>query len=392
MGFHDFQAVGGAMLPGTGHVDAPAPLRWSDAATWAGRPPGPNDVVHVPAGRTLLIDQDVDVASILVNGEVAFAARDLTVCTGGLLAAAGGVIRAGAPQRPHAHRLTLTLREAPPTFEGLGGKFVAALDGGSIELFGPRRVAWTVLADTVFPGGVLLKLAEAVDWRAGERLVIASGGADLPLVEERTVAAVSSDRRRVTLDRPLAHRHLGRSPSVLGALEGAIGKVALLSRDLVIEGDAGSDRTSCGAHCLIAPAADGDGGRASKAHFAGVEFRRVGQFNQPGRYPLHWRDNGGSASSAVLDCVVHRSYQRGVVLLGSHGVRLQGNVVYRPLGHGYIVDRADGDAALVTSNLAIRPRVVRFADPAMRLMCEQRPRAVWFAQATRPRTLGRVLR
>ena len=33
------------------------------------------------------------------------------------------------------------------------------------------------------PAGVVLKLMEPVDWRLGERIVIASGGADLPLVE-----------------------------------------------------------------------------------------------------------------------------------------------------------------------------------------------------------------
>jgi hypothetical protein len=69
-------------------------------------------------------------------------------------------------------------------------------------------------------------------------------------------------------------------------------------------------------------------------------------------------------------------------------VRLHGNVVYRPLGHGFIVEQPDEGASLVTANLVIRPRVVRFADPAMRAMCEHRPRAVWFALAGRPRTVG----
>jgi hypothetical protein len=41
---------------------------------------------------------------------------------------------------------------------------------------GARRVAWSILADTVFPGGVVLKVTEPVDWRVGEKLVIASGG------------------------------------------------------------------------------------------------------------------------------------------------------------------------------------------------------------------------
>lgn len=390
MGFLDFQGLGGAVRPSDARTEDA--LRWSDGATWAGRWPGRDDVVRIPAGRTLLVDQDIDVAAIEVEGTLLLAARDLRICTGGLLATRGGLVRAGEPGRPHRQRLTLTLRDsnAVQRFGALGAKFVAALDGGAIELYGPRRVGWSILADTAFPGGIVVKLAQAVDWRAGERLVVASGGPELPLVEERCVAAVSSDGLRVTLDRPLQHRHFGRNAPVSGALPGTLAKVALLSRDMVVEGDAVSAQSSRGAHVLIAPSAEGgtEAGHASRASFTGVEFRRVGQFNQPGRYPLHWQDNHGTAAGAAIDCVVHQSYQRGVVVLGSPSVRLQGNVVYRPLGHGYIVDQPDMSATLVTSNLAIRPRVVRFADPAMRLMCEQRPRAVWFASTTRPRTLG----
>ena len=114
----------------------------------------------------------------------------------------------------------------------------------------------------------------------------------------------------------------------------------------------------------------------------------MGQFNRPGRFPLYWNGNGASEQSGLVNCVVHQSYQRGVVVAGSPGLRVTGNVVYRPLGHGFIVDHADDGAALVTTNLVIRPRVVRYADPAMRAMCEHRPRPVWFALATRPRTVG----
>jgi hypothetical protein len=395
MGFLDFQTGGGAMLPGAGRADAAAPLRWSDPTTWAGTPPGRDDVVHVPAGRTLLIDQDVDVAALLVNGHLGFAQRDLRVVTAGLLVAENGVVRAGEAERPFPHQLTLTLRESAQAdrIEGLGSRFVAAIGGGTIELHGTRRVGWSILADTVFPGGVVIRLTEAVDWRVGESLVIASGGTDLPLVEERIVAAASGDRTRITLDRPLKHRHLGRSAPVMGALPGTIGKVALLSRDIVIEGDPDCGRASRGAFCLVAPQLGEvarDETRSSRAHFSGVEFRRVGQFNRPGFFPLHWKGNGTSGAGALVNCVVHQSYQRGVVVSGSSGVRLHGNVVYRPLGHGFIVDQADDGAALVTTNLVIRPRVVRFADPGMRAMCEHRPRAVWFALSARPRTVGQT--
>jgi hypothetical protein len=393
MGFRDFEAGGGAMLPGAGRAGAHAPLRWSDAAAWAGKPPGRTDVVHVPAGRSLLIDQDVDVAALLVHGSVTVAPRDLSICTAGILVAHGGCLRVGEQDRPFQHRLTVTLSESAKVaaLVGVGGRFLIAAQGGTIELNGPRRASWSILADTVFPGGVILTLTEPVDWRVGERLVIASGGSDLPLVEERVVAAVASDRMRVSLERPLKHRHLGRNAPVMGALPGTFGKVALLSRDIVIEGDEASEQSSLGAYCLITPQVEETAAAApvpSTARFIGVEFRRMGQFNRPGRFPLHWNGNGASDQSAVVNCVVHQSYQRGVVVAGSAGVRVQGNVVYRPLGHGFIVDHADEGAALVTTNLVIRPRVVRYADPAMRAMCEHRPRAVWFAMATRPRTVG----
>ncbi len=393
MGFREFEAGGGAMLPGVGRADEPAGLRWSDAATWQGRPPGRNDIVHVPAGRSLLVDQDIDIGALLIHGNVAFAARDVAVKTAGIFVAHGGALRAGEVDRPFANRLTITLAHCARIEElfGLAGKFLIAAAGGTIEINGPKRVSWSILADTVFPGGVVLRLTEAIDWRVGERLVIASGGSDLPLVEERQIVAIAGDRTRVTLDRPLKHRHLGRNAPVMGALPGTIGKVALLTRDVVIEGDAASESASSGAYCLVSSSVDESGTQSSQpavARITGVEFRRMGQFNRPGRFPLFWNGNGASDQSALVNCVVHQSYQRGVVVSASAGVRLHGNVVYRPLGHGFIVDQPDDGASLVTTNLVIRPRVVRFADPAMRAMCEHRPRAVWFALAGRPRTVG----
>lgn len=381
------------MLPGIGRADAPAGLRWSDPATWAGRPPGRSDIVHVPAGRSLLIDQDVDVAALLLHGSATVAPRDIAIRTAGILVAHGGSLRAGEPDRPFQHRLTVTLCQSAKVeaMVGVGGKFLVAAEGGTIEMNGTRRVGWSILADTVFPGGVVLKLTEPVDWRVGDRLVIASGGADLPLVEERVVVALASDRLKVTLEQPLKHRHLGRNAPVLGALPGTIGKVALLSRDIVVEGDDSSEHSSNGAYCLISPQLEetvASAPQPASARFTGVEFRRMGQFNRPGRFPVYWHGNGASEQSAIVNCVIHRSYQRGVVVAGSAGVRIQGNVVYRPLGHGFIVDHPDDGGSLVTTNLVIRPRVVRYADPAMRAMCEHRPRAVWFALASRPRTMG----
>jgi hypothetical protein len=391
MGFLEFQSGGGAIVLPLSLAEPHEVLRWSDRATWSGKPPRKGDLVRVPAGRSLLIDQDIHVAGLEIAGTVLFDRRDIAVRCGGILVHGSGTWRVGTEHEPFAQRLTITLDGSivRDMIDGLGSRFLAAVDGGAIEIYGPRRIGWGVLGATAAPGSVVIRLAEAVDWQPGERIAIASGGLDLPLIEERKIFSVSNDGLHVTLDRPLQHRHLGRHAPVFGALPGAIGKVALLSRALVVEGDDDSREFACGAHCLIAGHAPGEPlveePRGSLGRFFGVEFRRMGQFNRLGRYPLHWHHNGGDRDNALVDCVVHDSFQRGVVVIGTQHVKLHGNTIYKPYGHGFIVDQADDSAQILTTNLTIRPRIVRYADAAMRALAEHKPRAVWFLGSARPR-------
>src|SRR5215813_4894014 len=141
MGFREFEAGGGAMLPGVGRTDGPVGMRWSDPATWGGKLPGRSDVVHVPSGRALLIDQDVDVAAILLHGSATVAPRDLSIRTAGILVAEGGQLRVGEPDRPFQNRLTITLcsSQKVESVVGVGGKFLVAAEGGSIEINGTKR-------------------------------------------------------------------------------------------------------------------------------------------------------------------------------------------------------------------------------------------------------------
>jgi hypothetical protein len=184
------------------------------------------------------------------------------------------------------------------------------------------------------------------------------------------------------LDRPVAHRHHGQYAPMQHALPGSIAKAVLLERNIVVQGCEESERASQGGYCLIASSlVTGVAGRRAIGRFSGVEFRRMGQFNRPGRYPLHWHNNGDAAESAVSGCLVHDSYQRGIVTVGSRHVRISGNVVLKPYGHGYIVESEDNSPQLVTTNLAVRPRVARFADSKMRSYCEHRPRPFWIVHS-----------
>ncbi|MCU0951999.1 MAG: G8 domain-containing protein, partial [Burkholderiaceae bacterium] len=103
MGFLPFASGGGAHLAPAPVADVARTLAWSDPLTWSGRLPGRRDVVQVPAGRSLLIDQDIDVAALEVAGEVCFAERDLRVECDGILVTRGGVLRAGRDDAPFTH-------------------------------------------------------------------------------------------------------------------------------------------------------------------------------------------------------------------------------------------------------------------------------------------------
>ena len=384
MGFLEYLSVGTAPAPAPLEVLPSDAERWSDAAVWPGGKPVRGGAVTISEGRTLVIDQDIDVGSLTVHGTLIVARRDVKIRAGWILVSGKGRFVAGSTEQPFRQRLTITLAadsDAPPHPE-LGTKFLAAVSGGSIDLHGEARTSWVPLGASIAPGHDTVRLDQPVDWRGGEPIAVASG-ADHAVIEERRIDEVGADCMTLRLAAPMAHRHHGRRAPVRHVLPGSLAKAVLLARNVVVEGCEASDRNSIGAYCLIAgdPGAAPGTVRHSVGRFSGVEFRRMGQFNRPGRYPLHWHGNGDADDSLVVGCLVHQSYQRGIVTVGSRRVRIRGNVVVKPYGHGYIVESEDRSPQLLTTNLALRPRVARFADQRMRSFCEHRPRPFWIVQS-----------
>lgn len=384
MGFLEYLSVGVAPAPAPLDVLPDNAERWSDAAAWSAGRPGRGDAVTVAAGRTLVIDQDVDVGSLTIHGTVIVARRDTKIRAGWILVAGHGEFSAGTAEQPFRERLTITLCAdggARPHAE-FGSKFLAAAAGGAISLHGEARTSWVALGFSTAPGHDIVRLDQPVDWRRGEAIAVASG-ADHSVIEERTIEEVAADCLTIRLGAPLTHRHHGKHAPVRHVLPGSLAKAVLLTRNVVVEGCEASGRDSVGAYCVIAGGPGEAAGtvRQSIGRFSGVEFRRMGQFNRPGRYPLHWHNNGDAAESSVVGCLVHQSYQRGIVTVGSRRVRISGNVVVKPYGHGYIVESEDHSPQLLTTNLALRPRIARFADQGMRRFCEHHPRPFWIVQS-----------
>src|SRR4249920_2504001 len=66
MGYLEFLAPGAAPAPAQPFPDGA--LCWSDVSCWDGAVPPRGARIHIEAGRTIVLDQDIDVASLEIEG------------------------------------------------------------------------------------------------------------------------------------------------------------------------------------------------------------------------------------------------------------------------------------------------------------------------------------
>jgi hypothetical protein len=126
-------------------------------------------------------------------------------------------------------------------------------------------------------------------------------------------------------------------------------EVGLLSRNIVVKGSnyedgsgpAGSE--GYGAHLM----------HAVKAQYTYIEFHWMGQAFQMGRYPLHLHLTGLNPNSKILGCSLHRTFQRGITLHGTHSSLLQDNVLYNHLSHGYFIEDGNEHNNIFEHNLGM---------------------------------------
>jgi hypothetical protein len=184
MGFLEYLSVGTAPAPAPLEVLPGNAERWSDAAAWSAGAPGHGAAVTVAAGRTLVIDQDIDVGSLTIHGTVIVERRDTVIRAGWILVAGHGELRAGSAEQPFRQRLTITLcaDSGARPHPDLGSKFLAAVNGGTIDLHGEARTSWVPLGFSTAPGHDTVRLDQPVDWRRGEWVAVASG-ADHAVIE-----------------------------------------------------------------------------------------------------------------------------------------------------------------------------------------------------------------
>jgi cell migration-inducing and hyaluronan-binding protein len=327
----------------------PTVERWSDAATWNGTPPAAGEVVTIPAGETVLLDTNPPpLGGLKVEGTLIFADQDLALTTDWLEVM--GKLQIGSETAPFKHKAVITLTgDSGPKMPGMNmmskvHKAILVEPGGDLELHGqPVKPSWTRLAATAQAGDTKLTLAQTVNWQPGDHIVIASTDFDFKQAEERVIASVSDST--VTLTEPLDYMHWGTVQTYGGHPVDERAEVGLLTRNILIQGDAVSEQAGFGGNLMVHEGA--------VAHIENSEFYRMGQKGALGRYPIHFHRAGDETGSYVKANSIHHSYNRCITIHGTYNVQVIDNVAYDDIGHCYFLEDGIEHGNVFEGNLGL---------------------------------------
>ncbi len=216
---------------------------WSNPFTWGGSIPGNGADVTIAAGKTVLLDQNIQVRNLTVEGTLVCANKDLVIDAEQIIVR--GQMRCGTPQEPFNHNLRVALN----------GPFNIVANG-SLELNNNIQQSWSGLRESVNSGVSQILSANATSWKVGDRIVI--GNHNGSQSEQRTIVAINGSA--ITLDSPLANSYIGQQTQADN-----FARVGLLTRDIIIEGKSFSTNANLSIQ---------SGG---KAYLSGIEFYRLGE-------------------------------------------------------------------------------------------------------------------
>ena len=158
---------------------------------------------------------------------------------------------------------------------------------------------------------------------------------------------VSRSGTTVTIAQPLAFTHYGELQTIEGRTLDERAEVGLLTRNIVVQGDSATSAAGFGGHIM---------GMAGTLRVEGVELHFMGQKNLLARYPMHWHMMGPVDGQYFARSSVWKSFNRCVTVHGTDNARVEDNVCYDHLGHGYFLEDGAETGNLIAGNLGLRTR------------------------------------
>jgi G8 domain len=291
-----------------------------------------NGGVFISVFDNVEIDKEgIDLSWLEIQGTLTCADRNLSVSSGWIIVH-GGRFQCGTALNPFDKNLTLTLT-GPSSNDaalgaGMGTKVLGVMHvGAQLRLFGENRQGWSQLSANAAVGATSITLKEAVPtWRVGDQLVIAPSGFDAEDFDRVTVTSISGST--VNFSPALRFAHWGTLQTFAGKTLDQRAAVGLLSRNIVIQGDAQSETAKFGGHIMSMINAS--------TQLSGVELRKMGQRGRFGRYPMHWHLGNDRGADFIRNSSIHSSFQRAVVMHGTNKVTVEGNVAFDITNHAFV--------------------------------------------------------
>jgi cell surface hyaluronidase len=344
--------------PGSSPINIAAALKWSDANTWKTlglAKPTAGSSISIPKGKTVLLDETPPALGILtIDGALTFERKDLELSARAIMIH-GGTLQIGSALKPFEQRARITLIGPDAGDEtanmGMGAKFLAVMEGGTLDLHGASRGAsWIKLGATAAKGATTITLERAPGWRIGDRLAIASSDYDPKQAEEAVITAISG--ATVTLKTALKTMHYGQLQTFGARTLDERAEVALLDRNVSIRGDETSSGSGYGGHIMVMD--------TSSAFVGGVELERMGQKAKLRRYPIHFHMQGEAGKGSYLkDSSIHHAFNRCVTVHGTNTLEIKNNAAFDTIGHCYFLEDGaetgntfDGNLGFLTRNAA----------------------------------------
>lgn len=324
---------------------------WQNPSTWNGGLPGPEDEVKINQGIGVVMNGNIHVKNIIVNGNLNTAqGYDVNITTDNIkISGQYATFKAGESRVPFEDELTITLTEGitPDDKNNPSKKHFMVTNGGTLNLHGKKKKSWTKLKD-VF-GSNQIEVEDAENWEIGDQIVITSNNNDWENILEAEITGISNNI--LTLNVNVSSDRKGSIETYTRGSKSWVAdmrpEVGMLTHNIKIQGDAASDIDNLGGHIMIM--------NDSKAYVDHVELYKMGQSSFLARYPFHWHNLGnGGAGQYFKHSSVHKSFNRAVTIHGTNGTHVGDNFCYDHLGHGIFFEDGNEVNNVVDWNVVLK--------------------------------------
>ena len=335
---------------------------WQDTTTWStGSVPTENDEVTIPIGiKVDLVGvvkaKTITVKGILqgIKGQTNNASIDLETEMI-LVMGANALFEIGTEEQPYIAngkcKITLVGEDKNSTTT-MGDNFIAAMNGGTIELHGKEKISWTHLGANATVGAKEITMSEPVDWEIGDEIVIVSSRTNWNEAEKRIINSISNDKLKITFTEALNYPHFSQIKTYTRAKDNKSwtadlrAEVGLLSHHIKIQGAANSEATGFGGHIMAMA--------NSTLNANSIELYRMGQKAKLGKYPWHWHLlHEFGTGQYIKNSSIHKSFNRAITIHGTSYTTVDNNFIYDHIGHGVFLEDGSERFNVIKNNVAL---------------------------------------